>query len=200
MKKAPAALPLRSSSSGTMRWLTVAPKPPSQKVKEPNQNLKGFQRDWWDPAPSVSHWFLKLFATLAQKCFHSSIKNLCDHISKFWVRVWSAGECVPTPHPKWHHIWVAWLPSSQNASSFGVGTTQDSTTGTKEVQTQVTAVTDFSLLAQKHENALISRTLFSTFGPKSGKGTLGLDFFGSEKRKNKKQKVKSTIGLDFRRR
>ncbi len=50
---------------------------------------------------------------------------------------------------------VAWLPSSQNATSFGVGTTQDSTTGTKEVQTQVTAVTDFSLLAQKHENPLI---------------------------------------------
>ena len=70
------------------------------KVKETNQNLKGFQRDWWDRALSVSHCFYNVFATLAKKRFHSSIKDLCDHVGKFSVRVWSAGECVPTPHPK----------------------------------------------------------------------------------------------------
>ena len=56
-----------------------------------------------------------------------------------------------------------------------MGTTQDSTTGTKEVQTQVTAVTDLSLLAQKHENALI----FSAGAPRR-RGTPLLQFWHHE--------------------
>ena len=55
-------------------------KPPSQKFKETNQNLKGFQRDWWDRAPSVSHWFLKLFATFAKKRFHGAMEDFRDHV------------------------------------------------------------------------------------------------------------------------
>jgi hypothetical protein len=48
------------------------------KFKETNQNLKGFQRDWWDRTPSVSHWFSKLFATFAKKCFHGAMKDSRD--------------------------------------------------------------------------------------------------------------------------
>ena len=39
------------------------------KEEEPNQNLKGFQRDWWDPAPSVFYCIYNLFPTFAKKCF-----------------------------------------------------------------------------------------------------------------------------------
>ena len=40
-----------------------------QNIEEPNQNHKGFQRDWWDPACCVFHCIYNTFATFAQKCF-----------------------------------------------------------------------------------------------------------------------------------
>mgnify|MGYP005646611701 CR=1 FL=1 len=52
------------------------------KFKETNQNLKGFQRDWWDRTPSVSHWFSKLFATFAKKCFHGAMEDSRDPCMK----------------------------------------------------------------------------------------------------------------------
>ena len=51
-----------------------------QKVEEPNQNLKGFQRDWWDRALSVFALFHNLFSTLVERCFHPAIKNFHDHL------------------------------------------------------------------------------------------------------------------------
>ena len=52
------------------------------KFKETNQNLKGFQRDWWDRAPSVSHWFSKLSATFTKRRFHSAMKDSRDPCMK----------------------------------------------------------------------------------------------------------------------
>ncbi len=125
------------------------------KEEEPNQNLKGFQRDWWDPAPSVFYCFYNVFATLVQKCFHSAIEDYRDHISEFWVRVCSAGKCARTHPPKRGHILNLWSPSCSKMLSFGGGTPVAPTFSGNEVRTQVTAGTDFSLLAKKYENELI---------------------------------------------
>ena len=67
-----------------------------QNIEEPNQNHKGFQRDWWDRTRSVLLCFYNVFATFAKKCFHSSMEDFVDHISKFWVRVLCAH---PNPNP-----------------------------------------------------------------------------------------------------
>ena len=53
-----------------------------QKFKSQTQNLKGFQRDWWIPGPSIFYCFLNEFQHFAKNGHQGSMKDSSRPISE----------------------------------------------------------------------------------------------------------------------
>ena len=93
---------------------------PSKSSRAKAKTLKGFQRDWWNRAPSVLYCVSKLFATLAEKCLlwhHEGFPCSCTKILGW--RLVPLVVVVGRPPPKRDHIWNLWLPISSKTHSFG---------------------------------------------------------------------------------
>ena len=121
-----------------------------QKFKSQTQNLKGFQRDWWIPGPSIFHCFLNEFQHFAKNGHQGHHEGfLPADIRKFTVALGGTHRMPSTRTGLRGCIWNVWDQRSSKMPSFGRGVARHVTCITLEVEKWFKILTNFSLFLLK---------------------------------------------------
>ena len=118
---------------------------PRQKFKSQTKNLKGFQRDWWIPGPSIFYCFLnefQHFAEIGHQGYHEGFLMPISENSGLALGGPRRMSCTRTGLRGC--IWNVWDQRSSKTPSFGRGVARHGTCITLEVEIWLRILTKFS--------------------------------------------------------